>query len=126
MKKTKLFTALGLSGTLFIAGAALATGQEHSMNFDALDENQDGTLTYSEAQESEVIQDNWDAVDSDQDGTVDRIEFSAFEAEQSMEMRDESQELPDESPEKGDDPGYDGARQSFDERNPDVQYEAYD
>ncbi|WP_428625442.1 hypothetical protein [Sedimenticola sp.] len=80
MKTTTLAKLFGLS--VMMSSAALLAADMNAVQFDALDQNQDGQLTASEASRDAKLSENWTEVDKDANGAIDRAEFSAFESMQ--------------------------------------------
>ncbi|WP_260293123.1 hypothetical protein [Sedimenticola hydrogenitrophicus] len=79
MKTTTLAKILGFSlATLF--SAATIAAEMDAVQFESLDQNQDGQLTAEEAARDTALNENWTAVDKDGSGTIDKAEFSAFES----------------------------------------------
>jgi hypothetical protein len=78
MKTTTLVKILGFSmATLF--SAATFAAEMDTVQFESLDQNQDGQLTAEEAARDPAVSENWTTIDKDGSGTVDKAEFSAFE-----------------------------------------------
>ena len=70
---------------LFLAGVALAAGQEEqqaasTLTFDELDTNHDGYISKTEAKVRKDLVKGWKTADQDKDNKLDVSEFSAFEA----------------------------------------------
>jgi len=92
MKATPFTKVAGFS-TLLLCSAVFADDQA-ALSFDALDQNQDGQLTATEASQDKMLSKQWTAIDKDENGTIDRVEFSAFEM---LEGKGEQPQQPDSS-----------------------------
>ncbi len=84
MKKRYQAMMLGMFGSLLLSTAVFAADVE-TPDFNALDVNQDGTLSATEAAASPELSQNWSDIDKDENGAIDEAEFSAFESMQQSE-----------------------------------------
>lgn len=79
MKTSTLIKLLGIA--LFtMTFAASHAADMNTVQFEALDQNQDGQLTAEEAARDATLSENWTTVDKDANGAIDQAEFSAFES----------------------------------------------
>ena len=95
MKTSQLAKFAGFSALLLLSAGSMAEEKALS-SFEALDQNQDGTLTATEASQNRDLRKQWAEIDRDDSGTIDRVEFSAFEMmhteeKQSHEMMEEQE-----------------------------------
>lgn len=67
---------LGVFAAILIAGCAPV---RHENSFEALDTNNDGSVSRQEAQARSDVVVNWRRIDQNDDGQLDVVEFSAFE-----------------------------------------------
>lgn len=79
MKTTTLAKLLGFSLATLFTSATIAADMD-TVQFESLDQNQDGQLTAEEASRDATLSENWTAVDKDANGAIDKSEFSAFES----------------------------------------------
>lgn len=93
MKTSQLIKFAGFSTLLLLSAGSMA--EEKALpSFEALDQNQDGSLTATEASQNEELSKQWSEIDKDESGAIDRVEFSAFETMYSQEKK--GQEMMDE------------------------------
>ena len=81
MKKRYQAMMIGMFGSLLLSSAVFAADMEKP-DFYALDTNQDGTLSATEAAADPELSKNWSEIDKDENGAIDEAEFSAFEGMQ--------------------------------------------
>lgn len=79
MKTSTLIKLLGFSVFTMLSAATYAA-EMNTVQFETLDQNQDGQLTAEEAAQDVTLSENWTAVDKDANGAIDQAEFSAFES----------------------------------------------
>ena len=63
---------------VFFTYSSLNAGE--MQKFGDIDENADGFISQTEANDHDKIKTNWKAADMDKNGKLDRSEFSAFES----------------------------------------------
>ncbi len=79
MKTSTLMKLLGFSVITLFSAATFAADMD-TVQFESLDQNQDGQLTAEEASRDSALSENWTSVDKDGNGSIDKAEFSAFES----------------------------------------------
>ncbi|MFT5722679.1 MAG: Ca2+-binding EF-hand superfamily protein [Motiliproteus sp.] len=78
MKTSQLAKLAGFSTLLLFSVGSMAEDKALS-SFEALDQDQDGSLTAIEASQDRELSRQWTEIDQDESGSIDRVEFSAFE-----------------------------------------------
>ncbi|MCW8902135.1 MULTISPECIES: hypothetical protein [Sedimenticola] len=79
MKTSTLVKLLGFSVITMLSAATYAADM-NTVQFESLDQNQDGQLTAEEAARDATVSENWTTIDKDANGAIDQAEFSAFES----------------------------------------------
>ncbi|MFT6915662.1 MAG: Ca2+-binding EF-hand superfamily protein [Motiliproteus sp.] len=78
MKTSQLAKLAGFSTLLLLSAGSMAEEKALS-SFEALDQDQNGSLTATEASQHRELSRQWTEIDQDESGSIDRVEFSAFE-----------------------------------------------
>ncbi len=80
MKNSTLVKIFGLA-PLMLASTVAFAADEQGGGFNALDVNQDGQLSVTEASTKTELSEQWTKADKDENGIIDKVEFSAFESD---------------------------------------------